>query len=170
MSRKGSNAPSNDATPGTSRGWLKRFGQAAFLWSLAFGLLSAYWALGGMVGADQLSPALREQAERRETGFVAILWVTAGVRLVGGFVPLALAFELWLTMPRRFVSILTWLGGVLLTLYGIGDIVSGTIRASVGNDDGAIWYATLWGPIWLAGGLLYLGTAWLHRRQTVDPA
>ncbi len=138
MSRDGSNATSNGATPGARRRWIKRFGQAAFLWSLAFGLLNAYWALGGMFGTDQLSPALREQAERRETAFVAFHWVTAAVKLIGGLVPLALALNLWLFIPRRVASILTWLGCVLRTVYGIGDIASGTIRVSGGNVDGAI--------------------------------
>ncbi len=152
-------------SPGVARAWLTRFGLAAFLWALAFGLVSAYWALGGMHGVDQLSPALRDEAERRETAFVAILWVTAVVKVIGGLVPLALAFDLWPIIPRRVVSSLTWLGGVLLALYGIGDILSGTVRAIGEDSDGAIWYAVLWGPIWLLGGLLFLGTAWLHRRE-----
>lgn len=170
MSRDGSNATSNGATPGARRRWIKRFGQAAFLWSLAFGLLNAYWALGGMFGADQLSPALREQAERREIGFVIILWVIAAVKIIGGLVPFTLAYHEGAGMLARNLAILTWLGGVFLALYGIGDIASGTIRASSDNDDGAIWYAILWGPIWLAGGILYLGTAWLHRRETIELA
>jgi len=81
---------------------------------------------------------LRDQAERRETAFVAILWATAVAKLAGGIVPLALAFNLWPAIPNRVASVITWLGGVLLTLYGIGDIASGTIRVSGGNDDGAI--------------------------------
>ena len=154
-------------SPGVARAWLTRFGLAAFLWALAFGLVSAYWALGGMLGVDQLSPALRDDAGRRETAFVAILWMTAVVKVIGGLVPLALAFDLWLTIPRRVVSILTWLGGILLALYGIGDILSGTVRAIGEDSDGAIWYAVLWGPIWLVGGILYLGTAWFHRRESM---
>ncbi len=134
---------------------------------MAFGLVSAYWALGGLLGVDQLSPALRDQEERRETAFVAILWVTAVLKVIGGLVPLALAFDLWRTISRRVVAMLTWLGGVLLTLYGIGDILSGTVRAIGEDSGGAIWYAVLWGPIWLVGGILYLGTAWFHRRESI---
>lgn len=169
MSQDGSSSAYGAETLAARRR-LKRCGMAAFLWAVAFGLVSAYWALGGMQGAEQLSPSLREQAERRETGFVVTLWITAGAKLVGGLVPLTLAFELWSTLPRRFVSLLTWLGGALLTLYGLGDIASGAIRATTGSDDGAIWYAILWGPIWLTGGILFLGTAWLSRRAGDRPA
>ena len=147
---------------------MKRFAVAAFAWALAFGLLSMYWALGGMIGADQLSPSLREQAERRELSFIAILWVTAVVKVIGGLVPLALAFDLWLTIPRRVVSMLTWLGGVCLTLYGLGDMFGAVLMLNgvMGNrDDSTVWYLVLWGPIWLVGGVLFLGTAWCHQRE-----
>lgn len=143
---------------------LHRFGAAAFLWAVGFGLLSAYWALGGMAGSDQLSSVLREQAEQRETAFVITLWITSVVKIIGGVVPLCLAFDLWRFVSRRVVSGLTWLGGGFLTLYGLGDIASGAIRTLNGNEDGAIWYAVLWGPLWLAGGICFLGTAWAHRR------
>lgn len=31
------------------------------------------------------------------------------------------------------------------------------------RDDSTIWYLLLWGPIWLLGGVLFLGTARVHR-------
>ncbi len=152
--------PPDDARPS-----LHGFGAAAFCWAAAFALLSAYWALGGMVGADKLSPALRDQAERRETAFVVTLWITTLIKVIGGLIPLCLTFDLWSSLPRRLLSSLTWLGGGFLTLYGLGDIASGAFRALNGNDDGAIWYAVLWGPIWLIGGILFLGTAWAYRHH-----
>jgi hypothetical protein len=47
-----------------------------------------------------------------------------------------------------------------LTLYGLTDVVAGSIRAARGTMENAIWYAVLWGPTWLLGGLLFLMTAW----------
>nr|MBA3275401.1 DUF3995 domain-containing protein [Chloroflexia bacterium] len=98
----------------------------------------------------------------------AILWVTAVGKVIGGLVPLALAFDLWLTVPRRLASLLTWLGGVFLTLYGLGDMIGAVLvlNGVMGNrDDSTVWYLVLWGPIWLLGGVLFLGTAWFHRRE-----
>lgn len=157
---------SNDPTRGAGRPSLKRFGVAAFVWALAFGLLSGYWALGGTFGADQLSPALREEAEHRESGFVAILWITAAVKVIGGLIPLALAYNRSAGISARILAILTWLGGGLLALYGLGDILGATLVLSglMGmRDDSTIWYLLLWGPIWLLGGVLFLGTARVHR-------
>lgn len=143
---------------------LEAAGGLAFVWALAFGALSFVWAAGGMIGVGQLSPTLQEQSELRETGFVAVLWITGVVKVVGGLVPLALTFGLWPGISRRLFVASTWLGGVLLTLYGLADILSGAVRAATDNDDNAIWYAVLWGPIWLVGGVLYLATAWAYRQ------
>jgi hypothetical protein len=137
----------------------RRFGLAAFGWSLAFGLISIYWAIGGDLGSNQLAPELQEQAKRRDTGFVAILWITGLLKIAGGLIPLSLSLSLWTAIPRKLLLILTWVGGILLALYGLGDIVGGTIRAAGGEGGNAIWYAVLWGPIWFLGGVLFLGTA-----------
>ncbi len=156
---------------GSSSSWTsaQRWGVAASIWCFAFGLTSIYWAVGGDLGSNQLSPELQEQAERREAGFVAVLCITGVLKIVGGLVPLALAYSLWTAIPRKLLEILTWLGGIFLTLYGLGDIVSGTIRAVGDEGDNAIWYAVLWGPIWLLGGVLFIGSSWAYRRSIRQP-
>jgi hypothetical protein len=69
-------------------------------------------------------------------------------------------------VPRSFPDgpegiAVSLLGGrALLALYGLTDIVTGSIRADRGTVENAIWYAALWGPIWLLGGVLFLMTAW----------
>jgi hypothetical protein len=68
---------------------------------------------------------------------------------------------------RRALLILCWAGGALLALYGLVDVVTGSIGAARGTTENAIWYALLWGPTWLLGGVLFLMTAWsLHAEQT----
>jgi hypothetical protein len=57
-------------------------------------------------------------------------------------------------------ALLSWVGEALLALYGLTDVATGSIRAARGTMENAIWYAALWGPTWLLGGLLFLMTAW----------
>ena len=134
---------------------------AAAAWCVAFGVLSLYWAAGGTLGVDQLAVSLQERADERETGFIAIVSVTGIAKLLGAIVPLWLVFG---PLPSRAVRkgllLLCWAGGALLAIYGLTDIVTGSIRAARGTTENAIWYAVLWGPTWLLGGVLFLMTAW----------
>lgn len=138
----------------------------AFAWSLAFGLVSLYWAAGGTIGESTLSASIRELAERRDPGFVATLWITGVAKIAGGLLPVALAFGWWPRIPRRLLVVLCGLGGILLLLYGIGDMVrSIMILLDIGRSGArdevrtAWWYLALWGPIWVIGGALYGATA-----------
>lgn len=144
----------------------------AFVWSLTFGLVSLYWAAGGTISESTLSASIRELAERRDPGFVATLWFTGVAKIAGGVLPVALAFDWWLRIPRRLLVILCGLGGFLLTLYGIGgmvrsllillDIVRSGARGEVRT---AWWYLALWGPVWVIGGALYGTTALMCRKE-----
>jgi Protein of unknown function (DUF3995) len=140
----------------TSQAW----GLAAAAWCLAFGVLSLYWAAGGTLGVDQLAVSLQERADERETGFVAILAATGIAKLPGGIAPLWLAFRAHSRTVQKVLLFLCWAGRALLALYGLTDIVTGSIRAARGTMENAIWYAALWGPTWLLGGVLFLMTAW----------
>ena len=146
------------------------WGLAAAAWCVAFGILSLYWAAGGMLGVDQLSVSLQERADARETAFLAIVAATGIAKLLGAVVPLWLVFRPPSRTIRKVLLFLCWAGGALLALYGLTDIVAGSIRASRGTMENAIWYATLWGPTWLLGGLLFLMTARTFdaERQQVD--
>jgi len=137
------------------------WGLAAAAWCLAFGVLSLYWAAGGTLGVDQLAVSLQERADERETGFVAIVAATGIAKLLGAIVPLWLVFRPpALRTMRKVLLFLCWAGGALLALYGLTDVVAGSIRAARGTMENAIWYAVLWGPTWLLGGVLFLMTAW----------
>lgn len=144
----------------------------AFVWSLAFGLVSLYWAAGGTIGKSTLSASIRELAERRDPGFVATLWLTGVAKIAGGVLPVALAFDRWPRIPRRLLVLLCGLGGILLMLYGIGDMVRSLlilldIGRSGARDDvrTAWWYLALWGPVWVIGGALYGATALMCRTE-----
>jgi hypothetical protein len=133
---------------------------AAAAWCVAFGVLSLYWAAGGTLGEDQLAVSLQERAHEREIGFVAIVAATGVAKLLGGIVPLWLVFRPHSRTVQKVLLFLCWAGGALLALYGLTDIVSGSVLAARGTMENAIWYAVLWGPIWLLGGVLFVMTAW----------
>jgi hypothetical protein len=141
---------------------------------VAFGLLSLYWAAGGTLGVDQLAVSLQKRADERETGFVAIVAATGIAKLAGAIVPLWLVFRRLSQTVRKALLFLCWAGGALLAVYGLTDSVAGSIRAARGTMENAIWYAALWGPIWLLGGLPFLMTAWRfhaeRKRNAVAPA
>jgi hypothetical protein len=122
--------------------------------------LSLYWAAGGTLGVNQLAVSLQERDDDRTTGFVALVAATGIAKLVGAIVPLWLVFGAPSRSIRRLLLFLCWAGGALLALYGLTDIVTGSVRAARGTTENAIWYAALWGPTWLLGGLLFLMTAW----------
>jgi hypothetical protein len=133
---------------------------AAAAWCVAFGVFSLYWAVGGTLGVDQLAVSLQERADEREPGFVAIVAATGIAKLLGAIVPLWLVFGPPSRTVGKVLLFLCWAGGALLTLYGLTDVVAGSIRAARGTMENAIWYAVLWGPTWLLGGVLFLMTAW----------
>lgn len=145
----------------------------AFAWSLAFGLLSFSWAAGGTFGASTLSASIRELATERDPAIVATVWISGIAKLLGGLLPLALGFGWWRHIPRRWLRTLCGLGGVLLILYGLGDMArSGLILLDIwrsgapGEVRTAWWYLCLWGPVWMIGGVLYGATTLLWRRAT----
>jgi Protein of unknown function (DUF3995) len=136
------------------------WGLAAAAWCVVFGVLSLYWAAGGTFGVDQLSVSLQERADERETGFVALVAATGIAKLLGAILPLWLVFRPPFRTVRKVLLFFCWVGGALLALYGLSDVVSGSIDAARGTKENAIWYAVLWGPTWLLGGVLFLLTAW----------
>lgn len=147
----------------------RRAAIAAFVWALLFGLVSFYWAAGGTIGGNTLSRSIQVLAERRQPALVATVWITGVVKILGGLIPPALAFGWWRTVPRRLLEILCWVGGVLLVLYGLGDviravlIITGAIDVTAPADrDIPRWYLWLWGPVWIIGGICFLATAWAY--------
>jgi hypothetical protein len=64
-------------------------GFAAAVWALAFAALSAYWAAGGRVGAGTIGPAVEDLALARDPAFVAVLWVTALLKLLAAALALS---------------------------------------------------------------------------------
>lgn len=149
----------------------RRAALAAFVWAFLFGLVSFYWAAGGTIGGNTLSRSIQDLAGRREAAFVATVWITGIAKVLGGLVPPALAFGWWPRIPRKALRTVCWVSGILLVLYGLGDVIRAimVITGAINVDDPmdrdiARWYLFLWGPVWIIGGISYLATAWFHQR------
>lgn len=145
---------------------------AAAAWSFAFAALSFYWAAGGTVGAETLGNEIERLSEERDSGFVAELWVTAVLKVLGGLLALALAQPQQDLIPRRALGIAGWIAGGLITLYGAANLVQhGLMEAgAVDTPDGlgseaVTWHLALWDPWWLLGGILFLLAAREYRRS-----
>lgn len=139
-------------------------GYAACAWALVFAALSFYWAAGGTAGVHTLSKAIREPALRRDSGFVAILWATAVLKVLAGLLALAFVRPWGATVPRRLLLVAGWGVAAFLTLYG-GLGMTGALLTDLGVTESAAtgsarWYLFLWDPIWVVGGLLFLATVW----------
>jgi len=134
-------------------------------WAFLFAALSFYWALGGMAGADTLSPAIAQLARERAPWMIALLWITGLLKAFGGFVALALVQSWGRKVPRWLLLLLAWGAGTLLFLHGGLFFVVGALATSgfihVATPAVVLyWYTILWGPYWLLGGALFLIAAW----------
>jgi hypothetical protein len=73
--------------------------------------------------------------------------------------------------PQRLLIAEVWAAGLLLTLYGVANLVDhGRMVAGLRNtpavlgEQAARWHLLLWDPVWLLGGVLFLAAAQYHRR------
>ncbi len=144
---------------------------AACAWALIFAAVSFYWAAGGTVGADTVGGVIT-----RLPGIVALLWVTAALKVLGGLLALALVRPWGRVLPRWLLLTLSWAGGVGLIAYGaIPLVVNGLMVAGVLHVPGPVdwtvmrWHVFLWDPWWLLGGLLFVAAAWSYQHQARLP-
>jgi uncharacterized protein DUF3995 len=154
-------------------------GYAACAWAFAFAAISFYWAAGGTVGAETIGPAIVSQAH--EPTFIAILWITGALKLLGGAVALALVQPWGRRLPRWILLAAAWIGGGGAILYGGASFVQHVLMATGAIDIPAglgatamRWHLVLWDPWWVVGGILFVTAAWLAHyservRGDMDP-
>jgi hypothetical protein len=155
------------AAPRKPTNWALWVTYAAGVWSFLFAVLSFYWALGGMAGVDTVSPQIVQLALAHAPWLIAALWATAMVKVISGFVALALVQPWGSMVPRWILLILAWGAGTLLFFHGALFFVVGVLALSgvihVGTPLTVLrWYTFLWGPWWLLGGILFLVAAWSY--------
>lgn len=151
-------------------------GYAAAVWGFVFAVPSFYWAMGGMAGASStISPSLVKLAQERDAGFVAVLWVTGALKVVGGLLGVALVRSRgWGRGMDRLLQLMAWGAGVLLVWHGVLFIGPGLlveahiIKLAPELASISRWYTYLWGPWFVAGGVAFMLAARAHLNQAAD--
>jgi len=151
-------------------------GYAAAVWGFVFAVPSFYWAMGGMAGAaSTISPQLVELVQEQDPGFIAVLWVTGVLKVVGGLLGLALVRRrAWGRGMNRLLQLMAWGAGVLLVWHGALFVGQGLlIEAHVITIAPELlsvsrWYTYLWGPWFVGGGIAFMLAARTHLSAIAD--
>ena len=147
---------------------------AATAWAAVFAALSFYWAAGGTAGAVTIGPAIAAPVLARDPTWVAILWGTGALKLLGGLLALALVRPWGRLIPRRLLLVVGWGASALMGLYeGAASLVQHGLMAagvlSIPDGLGATalrWHLLLWDPWWLVGGILFGLATWSYSRRS----
>lgn len=164
------------STPSAIRSWSPAWaGYAACIWAVVFATMSFYWAIGGTAGLDTLSPTIQKLARARDSQYIAIVWITGVLKLIGGGFALSLVRPWGRKFPRWPLLIAAWGAAVVLLVHGadfmIRGVLWGTGLISVPDPVDStvvLGYTFLWGPWWLGGGSLFGVAAWNNTRMEHD--
>jgi hypothetical protein len=148
----------------------ERLAYAACAWALAFAASGFYWAAGGTVLLDTIGGEIGRRTRARDPDFVAVGWVTNGLKVIAAVLVLALVRPFGERLPRRPIAGLLVIGGVLLVVYETAELVQHLLKAvgaidRNGLDDTAVYgHLLLWDPWWILGGVLFALAGWRSRR------
>ncbi len=144
----------------------------AFAWALAFGLLSLYWAAGGMIGISTLAQTIQDDARNGNAGMLLLTAITGVLKVGAGLLALATIQQWGRLISRRGLLVTLWVIGTVFTLYGVANFVDKLLMATgvrsvpdAVGEDVVLWYLVLWEPFWTLGGVLFLLTAWTFQRS-----
>lgn len=150
------------------------FGYAAAAWGLLFAVPSFLWATGRTFGAQTtVSPQLVKLARDGVPWFVAVLWATGLLKLLGALVGVGLARLRGRRTSRLLVLcaggaavLLTWHGG-LFVIHGVL-VEAGNVPVEPALAGLTRWYLYLWGPWFIIGGLAFAAAGALYARRHED--
>lgn len=133
-----------------------------------FAIPSLYWGLGGKFGARTVGREAARLTWEGDPPIMAVVLVTAILKILGGVFALALVRPWGRRIPRRMKLITGWIGATILVLYGAAQM-SGQALVGVGVVDVPAtfdwwafkWHLFLWSPWFLVWGVL-LGLAVLR--------
>ena len=139
---------------------------AAAGWWGAFAALSLSWAAGSDFAVDALARDLQLHADRRDTGFVALVGVTGLLKLAASLLALELLRPARDHVTRGRVVLLARAAGALTLTYGLVMLAEKALMALGAIDtpaelEGSVltWYLVLWEPSFVIGGALLLAAA-----------
>ncbi len=130
----------------------------AAIWALFFAIRGVYWATGGTVGLGTLSQGIRDAAATGDPELYAALWITVVLEVVGIFLALGLAHVGRRRLTRAALALTGSGAGTVLAAHGalfIGFGLAAVLRGQPVSIE-LRWYALLWGPWFLLGGILFL--------------
>lgn len=135
-------------------------GYVAAVLGFASAVVSCYWALGGTLGLSSLGGRLEELARARDPALLRIVWVVVVLKIVVGFVALALVQSWGGRLPRWLLLAAAWGGAFALTVWGtLQELAVGLIAAEVSTPEqrpaGAVLVGRLllWEPWFIVWGV-----------------
>jgi hypothetical protein len=129
-------------------------------WTILFAGISFYWAMGGMFGVRSLGGAIYEMALNPEPSFIAIVWITGFIKLLGVFLLMMQLFNWRNCLIRKILYYITKILGLLLFLYGFLNFTTISLsEAGILNLEidkyATFWRLIFWEPYWMLGGVFY---------------
>ncbi len=144
-------------------------GYVAGVWAFVFAAGSAYWAAGGILGLDAVSPEIVVLSEN--SWFVPLLWGVVVAKVLLGLLALALVQSWGRLVPGWILLTAAWGAGGLMVLHGGSNLlVRGLMAVGVivtpqsMHSTTAFWYLVFWDPWFLVGGILFCVAAWHYWR------
>jgi hypothetical protein len=141
--------------------------------AVASALVSLYWGLGGTRLIDTVGGSIERLARRGGAGPTLLALGAAAAKLVAAFVVLLLRLRPRSPGERRAVLNLNRLVGWVLTLYGLAQVIVGSlvltggIHASATTDEHALrWHVFLWDMWFLVWGLAVLRALKRYKKAT----
>jgi Protein of unknown function (DUF3995) len=143
---------------------------AAAAWALLFVAVTFYWAAGGLFAIDTIGGEPERLARARDSEFVAVQWTGGVLRVLAAVGVLALVRGWGGERARRPLAVVLGVGGAVLALYELAELVQHLLMAVGAIDQGdlddtaLIGHLLLWDPWWILGGVLFALAGWEHRR------
>lgn len=122
-----------------------------------------------MAGVKTLGGVIYQKGFERENSFIAIVWITGFIKLIGGLF-LLLLLRKWSKILKLVLFSIALLGGIFLFLYGLANFatillsVIGYISLQIENY-AAKWRLFFWEPFWMLGGGLFILSALKFNRE-----
>lgn len=141
---------------------------AAAIWSFLFSFLSFYWAAGGRLGISTLGATIESLSMSPD--FIMVVWLSALLKLLAGFVVLALLLELRKYTWSSYLAIPVFAIGIVCAGYGLINIGARVAMAlniiptpATMQSEAAYWHLFFWDPFWVLGGVLFIAAGLVYK-------